>query len=92
MVPRSNWFVRVGDMVSQGVNVFFFNGEANDSVSVRSHRESWAIERTINKIIFWEPDHCKAAHEKDLDRAEQALIDHGRLKLDANGVYCLKGK
>ena len=62
------------DALSQLANVLILphSGEtdANESISGRSHRQKWRVRKTlINWLFFWQEDHCKAAFERDLERA-----------------------
>lgn len=82
-----NWFsglcnygLRVGDALSQLVNVVvFFGDNPNESVSGRAHRENhkwfWrAAEIAINAVFrVFGPDHCQKAHEKDMSSAAKFL-------------------
>lgn len=70
---RPNILVRTFDAISQLANVVLLNGDANESISGRSFRQSWKSEKVINFIIFWEKDHCKLAYYADLSRAK-ALV------------------
>jgi len=42
---------------------------ANESISGRAHRESRPLERWINALFFWQPDHCRKAFMADRQRA-----------------------
>lgn len=68
----------VTDAISQLVNTLFLphphGTDANETVSGRCYRQGWyRAERIINAIVFWVPDHCRGAYEKDLDRARRLL-------------------
>jgi hypothetical protein len=46
-------------------------GFADETLSARAYRlrevaPQW--ERRINRLIFWQPDHCKGAHQSELER------------------------
>jgi hypothetical protein len=75
IVLRPSIFVRGIDAISQLLNVFLFNGNANDSVSGRAFKESWKLEKVINFIFFWEPEHCKLAYYTDLARAKTMIYE-----------------
>lgn len=51
-----------------------FGGMADESLSSRAYRHSrdgsrkWP-EKVINRIFFWQKDHCKQAYESELKRA-----------------------
>jgi hypothetical protein len=76
MTPR---LIKVGDAVSQFVNVAFLprhtETTANESISGRAHRLGWKrAERCINWLFsWWEQDHCRRSHEADLKRAAELL-------------------
>lgn len=68
--PESNYLVRLGDALSQFVNVLLLSGQANESISGRAYRSGWVLTtRAIDALIFWEPEHCRRAHEADVLRA-----------------------
>jgi len=48
---------------------------ANESLSGRSHRESWWTEPVIDALFFWQrnPEHCERAYWKDVERAENTV-------------------
>lgn len=67
---RPSRLIRLLDATSQWLNVALFNGEANESLSGRAWREQRRrAERTINTLIWWEPDHCYLSHITDVARA-----------------------
>lgn len=72
--------IKIGDAFSQLLNVALLprhrETTANESISGRAHRLGWRrVERVIDWLFcWWEPEHCRRAHEADLRRARQ-LID-----------------
>lgn len=76
-------FWKIGDALSQLANVAFMprhkTTNANESISGRSYRQSLAIRHVINLLFFWQDDHCKRAHEMDIERALD-LIDHAGIE------------
>jgi hypothetical protein len=77
--------VSVGDALSQLLNVLLLphlsDTTANESISGRSHRKGWVkTKKFINTLFFWQDDHCKAAFDKDLQRAldlvEKFYVDY----------------
>lgn len=67
------------DAVSQFVNVTFLPNHtettANESLSGRAYRCGWTkTEAVLNKLIFWEEDHCRQSHLADIARA-RAFLD-----------------
>jgi len=80
--PLFNYVVRVGDALSQLINVVVFFGQnPNESVSGRAYRMRriswpWAILKgVINFFFFWQHDHCYLAYHADIKRASQTLRD-----------------
>jgi hypothetical protein len=76
-----SYFIRVGDALSQLLNVTFIPGDTtpNESISGRAHRRGW---KRTEKFIDWlfsllEKDHCRLAYENDVRRAE-ALVEYDR--------------
>ena len=75
-----NYLVRIGDCLSQLLNVAVFLGQnPNESVSGRAFRlrrisTFWKIAyKSINFLFYWQDDHCQAVYIADLKRAEQTL-------------------
>lgn len=69
--------IKIGDALSQMMNVTFLpkhrETTANESISGRAHRCRWyRTERFIDWLFRpWERDHCRKAHEKDIERARE---------------------
>lgn len=80
MTDQTPRWIKVGDALSQLLNVLLLprhrETTANESISGRCHRMGWRrAERAIDWLFSaFERDHCRMAHEADLDRARQ-LID-----------------
>jgi hypothetical protein len=70
-MTRPHYLIRLGDALSQLLNVALLNGDANESISGRAHREGWRIAERIIDTLFrpLEKDHCRVAYETDLARA-----------------------
>lgn len=72
----------IGDALSQLLQVICaprpFDTNANESLSGRSHREGWWLEKAID-ALFWviERDHCKNAVLRDAERAKAYLRQIG---------------
>jgi hypothetical protein len=72
---------RLGSALSQLVNVALFNGHNDESLSARAHRQGtirgkamWLLYvAVINRVFFWEADHCAAAHREDIAFAHAIL-------------------
>jgi len=75
--------IKIGDALSQLVNVALLPGHrqttANESISGRAHRMGWRrVERVIDLVFSpLEREHCKKAHESDIDRAIRLLESLG---------------
>lgn len=69
--------IKIGDALSQLLNVTLLprhrETTANESISGRAHRLGWRrTERVIDWLFSpWEPEHCRRAHEKDVQRARE---------------------
>lgn len=62
---------------SQFFNVLLFLGHPNESISGRSYREPWPLAyKIINRVFFWQKDHCKSAYLNDVKWAEKYLELH----------------
>ena len=58
-----DYLARVGNALSQLLNVVLLNGHPNESVSGRCHREGWKTAETIVDTLFWfDPEHCLHSH------------------------------
>ena len=75
-----NYCLRVGDALSQLVNVtLFLSSDANESVSARAYRQRsaafWGTMRISLDTVFlpFEKEHCKKAHTKELLRARKLI-------------------
>jgi len=78
------WIVRVGDAVSQLLNVILIQGEPNESISGRAGRRvavegstNWlwvATYHTVNFIFYpFQEDHCVSAYLSEITRAQRVL-------------------
>ena len=73
MKLRPAWWIRLGDALSQGINVALLDGDANESISGRSHREGWPSERWIDKVLGQR--HCAESYRADVERARRIVSD-----------------
>jgi hypothetical protein len=76
------YLIHIGDCLSQLANCAIFLGDnPNESLSGRAFRQRngskfWsAMYRLINKIFFWQDNHCLDAHLLDKQRARRMLDD-----------------
>lgn len=85
MEKALQYFVRLGDAVSQLVNVaFFFSDNPNESLSGRAWRNRnksrfWGIMKAVIDFIAYpfERDHCEKSHSADVTRAGRLLRNQG---------------
>ena len=78
------WLMRVFAWMSQSINLWFLFGHHDQTVSARCYvnrcKPGWRFAyRVINRIFFWQKDHCHSSFEKDLDFALQ-VIEQGECK------------
>jgi very-short-patch-repair endonuclease len=93
----TGYFKRLGDAVSQTGNVLIFNGQPNESISGRSHRQRWTWARwlidwvLVSDYVVVEPDdphdfrelrHCQLADLRDEKRAIELLEARGYRVID----------
>lgn len=57
-----DYLVRIGNAISQLLNVALLNGHPNESISGRSYREGWKIRKVIDFIFWFDPEHCLNSH------------------------------
>jgi len=74
------WVIKISSVTSASLNVLLFNGHPDESLSARAWRENRPIYKVINRIFFWEDNHCRNAHLTDIKRAEE-LLQPNRIKL-----------
>ena len=68
------------DATSQWLNVALLNGDANESISGRAHREQWKTTEKIINTAFsaWEFEHCRKSYLADVDRAYALIEGHNK--------------
>lgn len=67
------WLLKIGDALSQLINVIFLNGHPNESISGRAWRTKSVWYRVIDTILWFDKDHCKVSHENDIAYARELL-------------------
>ena len=72
--------IKIGNSLSQLLNVVILNGEPDECLSGRAYRTNtkWAI-KLIDLVFFWDHNHCKSAYTNDLNYARQVLLRHKEL-------------
>lgn len=70
MDALKSYFTHLGSSLSQFLNVALLFGHSNESISGRAYRENWTVAmKIINGIFFWQANHCRGAHAKDVQWA-----------------------
>jgi hypothetical protein len=70
-----NYFIRIGDALSQLLNVILFGGDSNHSISGDAWRFKRERLRRFLDFVFrpFEADHCYKAHLHDVRKAGRLL-------------------
>lgn len=72
-------------LVSRIINATIYDGSMHQTLSARAHIEArtnaaWARrERRINRLFFWQADHCARAWLSEVTRARKTLQRNGDL-------------
>lgn len=64
---------RLGDAISQVLNVIIFNGNQNHSISGDAFRYGRARTLAVSNFLFRSDDHCRLAHLKDVWNADRLI-------------------
>lgn len=75
MKYESNRLVRMGDALSQFINVVLFDGHPNESISGRCWRERLIWYKVIDLILWFDKNHCKTAYENDIAYCKQIIAN-----------------
>ena len=74
MIPP--YIAKLWSAFSQFLNVLLLNGHPNESISGRCYGEPWPLAmKVVNRVFFWQQNHCKSAYMSDIRWAQQYLID-----------------
>ncbi len=65
--------IRLGDAISQLLNVLLFNGHPNESISGRCYRTNSKWYKVIDTILWFDKEHCRTAYLNDVDYARQLI-------------------
>lgn len=68
-----NWFIRVGDALSQLCNVVFLNGHPNESLSGRAWRTKSIWYKVIDALLWFDKEHCRNAYLNDVGYARDLI-------------------
>jgi hypothetical protein len=65
--------IRIGDALSQLCNVIFLNGHPNESLSGRAWRTKSVWYKVIDKMLWFDKNHCETAFYNDVKYARGLL-------------------
>lgn len=73
-----SYLTRIAAWLSQGINCIFLNGSPDQTVSARAYlnqkEKYWGVVyEWVNKLFFWQQNHCKESHEADIVFARSIL-------------------
>lgn len=68
--------IRIGDALSQLLNVLFLNGHPNESLSGRAYRTGSKWRAVIDAIFWFDRNHCFISYMNDVRYAGQLLGMH----------------
>ena len=79
----------LGSTMSRLINLVFFGGSFHQTLSARAYYEA-VVDPTdngwdrrmviIDRLFFWEKDHCRESWLSEVERARKTLILNGQLK------------
>lgn len=69
------YWKRVFIAIDQAANVILLQGEPDETVSARSHRlrfHPWwgRLQRTLDRVFFWQAEHCRQCYEWEKARRD----------------------
>lgn len=75
-----DYLLNVAEVLSQAFNAIVLRGNPNVTVSARCylnrHRAGWSTAyRAINRVFFWQEDHCRSSWVSDIVFARQAVFE-----------------
>ncbi|QSR34751.1 hypothetical protein CFI10_07035 [Marinobacterium iners] len=78
--------LRVAAWASQTVNLWLLFGHHDQTVSARCYlnrdQPGWRLAYlTINRIFFWQKDHCRSSHLRDVEFALDVLVNETRFRI-----------
>lgn len=87
-----DWIGGIATWLSQGINCALLSGSPDMTVSARCfinrNKPRWRVGYTIiNRIFFWQDDHCKSSFRSDVVYALSVLTHHdGGKMLSGNPI------
>ncbi|WP_428398314.1 hypothetical protein [Marinobacter salarius] len=81
-----DWIGGIATWLSQGINCALLSGCPDMTVSARCYinrdRPRWRTGyRIINRVFFWQKDHCKSSFRSDVVYALSVLTEHNGDKI-----------
>lgn len=72
-----SYFIKLGDAVSQFLNVLIFNGDPNYSISGDAYRYNRKYLQAFIDLIFspFEINHCYNAYQNDINKAKKLIAE-----------------
>jgi hypothetical protein len=71
----TNRLIRIGDALSQLINVTLLNGHPNESLSGRAWRTKSLWYKVIDLIFWFDKDHCKYSYLNDIKYAHDLITN-----------------
>lgn len=71
-----NYLIKMGDALSQLLNVLLLNGHPNESLSGCAWRTKSVWYKVIDTILWFDKDHCKTAYLNDLEYARNLIMQN----------------
>lgn len=72
----SNRLVRLGDALSQFINVLLLNGHPNESLSGRAWRTQSKWRYVIDALLWFDENHCEVSYNNDIKYAKQFVSEY----------------
>lgn len=67
------YLIRIGDALSQLLNVVLLGGHPNESLSGRAWRTQSVWHKVIDLVLWFDKDHCRTAYINDLHYAYELI-------------------
>lgn len=67
------WLIKIGDALSQLLNVVLLNGHPNESLSGRAYRTKSVWYKVIDTILWFDKNHCYMAYLNDVGYARDLI-------------------
>jgi hypothetical protein len=73
-----SYFIRIATLISQAFNTIFLLGIPDMTVSARCYlnkdKPYWRVAyKYINKVFFWQKNHCKESFDADIKYAQEVM-------------------